>query len=93
MKGFSRMTLADSLAVLQSSLSQLKNERNIGPLQNDIYEAVEDLCHLGQRAVVRDTRVNYPVRAESDSMLFQKLRDFVSAGAERDRQKYLPLID
>jgi hypothetical protein len=87
------MTLADNLAVLVSSVSDLKAERNLGPLQNDVYEAIDDLCHLAQRAVAGDTQVNYPVRAESDMALFRKLRDTASSGAEKVRERYLPLLD
>src|SRR6185437_2314099 len=87
------MTLADNLAFLESSVSELKAERNAGPLQNDVYEAVDDLCHLGHRALARDTRVNYPIRAKSELMLFQKLRDCVSVGAEKDRERYQSLLD
>jgi hypothetical protein len=87
------MSLADSLAVLELSLSDLKAERDLGPLQNDVYEAIDDLCHLGQRAVAKDARVNYPVRAGSDLALFRKLRDIVSARTEKDRDRYLPLLD
>jgi hypothetical protein len=87
------MTLEDNLAALESSASNLKAERNIGPLQNDIYEAIDDLCHLGQRVIARDTRVNYPRRAQSDLAILQKLRDIVSASTEEDRKRYLPLLD
>lgn len=87
------MTLADNLAVLQSFLPGLESERNLGPHQNDVYEAIADLCNLSQRAVAGDTRINYSVRAQSDSTLFRKLRDIASAKAERDRERYLPLLD
>lgn len=87
------MTLADNLAFLESSVLDLKAERNIGPLQNDVYEAIDDLRHLGQRAAAKDTRVNYPLRAKTESVLFQELRGIVSARAEKDRLRYLPLLD
>lgn len=87
------MTLAHNLAVLQSSLSRLKAERVIGVLQNDIFEAIDDLCHLGELAVGSDTRINYPVRAHGDLTLFQKLRDCISAAPKNDSERYLPLLD
>ncbi len=86
-------TLAENLAFLESSVLDLKAERNVGPLQNDVYEAIDDLRHLGQRAAVRDTRVNYPLRAKTELVLFQKLRHIVSARAKNDRLRYLPLLD
>jgi hypothetical protein len=67
--------LEDNLAALESSVSQLKAERNIGPLQNDIYEAIDDLCRLGQRVIAKDMRVDYPRRAQGDLALLQKLRN------------------
>ncbi len=87
------MTLAENLAVIESAVSELKGQRNIGPLQNDVYEAIDDLCHLGRRAVVGDTRVNFPVRAGSDLDLCRKLHGIVSGKAEEDRERYLPLLD
>lgn len=87
------MTLADNLAVLEASVSELKADRNQGPLHNDIYEAIDDLCHLGRRAVASDTRVDYPARVESDFVLFRKLHDIVSARPAKDRERYLPLLN
>lgn len=87
------MTPADDLAILEASLSELKAERSLGPLQNDLYEAIDDLCHFGRRAAAGDTRINYPVRAGSDLALFQKLRDIVSARTGINRERYLPLLD
>jgi hypothetical protein len=87
------MTLEDNLAALESSVSNLTDERNIGPLQNDIYEAIDDLCHLGQRVVAKDMCVKDPRRAQSDLALLERLRDIVSAGAEEDRKRYLALLD
>lgn len=87
------MTLEDDLAAVESSVPNLKADRNIGPLQNDIYEAIDDLCHLGRRVIAKDTRVDYPRRAQSDLALLQKLRDIVSIRAEDDRKQYLPLLN
>jgi hypothetical protein len=87
------MTLADNLSVLQSSLSGLKAERDEGPLQNDVYEAVDDLCNFGQRAVANDARIDYSTRAKSDLALFQKLRSIVAERSDRDRERYQELLD
>jgi hypothetical protein len=86
------MNLADSLAVLQSCIPELMAERNQGPFQNDIYEAIDDLCHLGERAVANDTRINYRARAESDLGLFRKLHNICSDGSE-GRERYHALLD
>jgi len=88
-----QMTLADNLAVLQSSVPRLQAERNKGPLQNDAFEAVDDLCHLGHRAVASDTRINYPARAESDLALFRKLRSILCGKSDKDRDRYQALLD
>jgi hypothetical protein len=88
-----QMTLADNLAVLESSVPGLKAERNKGALQNDVYEAIEDLCHLGQRAVANDTCINYPARAKSDLALFRKLCSIVSDRSAEDRDRYQALLD
>ena len=87
------MNLAGSLAVLQSCIPELKAERSQGPLQNDVYEAVDDLCHLGERAVASDTRINYRARAESDLVLFRKLRNISSDRSEEGRERYQALLD
>jgi hypothetical protein len=87
------MTLKDNLTALESTAASLKANRDQGPFQNDIYEAVDDLCHLGQRAANHDTRVNYPARAESDLKLFTKLRYIVSTRTEDDQKLYLSVLD
>ena len=87
------MALVNNFAVLESSLSELKAERQDGPLQNDVYEAVDDLCHLCRRAVAGDTHVNYPARVTSDLALFQQLRDVVNSQPEQQRGRYLVLLD
>ena len=66
------MRLAGNLAFLGSAVLELKADRDSGPLRNNVYEEIEDMCILGRRAVARDTRVNYPARAESELMLLQK---------------------
>lgn len=87
------MNLSDNLTVLQSCILELKAERNQGPLQNDLYEAVDDLCHLGERAVTGDTRINYRARAESDLVLFRKLRTICSDRSEKSRERYEAVLD
>jgi hypothetical protein len=87
------MTLPDDLAILELSVPRLKAERNEGPLQNDVYEAVDDLCHFGRRAIANDTRINYSTRAESDLALFRKLRSIVADRGDKDRDRYQELLD
>jgi hypothetical protein len=60
------MVLKENLAALEAHISELKDRRTVGPLQNDIYEAVDDCCHLGRCAIENDTRVNFPARAQSE---------------------------
>jgi hypothetical protein len=87
------MTLDENLAVLQAEVSQLKADRNSGALQNDVYEAIDDLCHLSRAAVSGDTRVNYAARAKGDLALFERLRDIVSAKGGEHRERYLSLLN
>jgi len=87
------MTLAGNLAFLESAVLELKADRDSGPLQNDVYEEIEDVCILGRRAVARDTRVNYPARAESELMLLQKVRASVLTGDENNRERYVTLLN
>jgi hypothetical protein len=87
------VTLKENLALLESLLPQLKSERNDGPLENDLCEAIDDWCHLGRRAVENDTRVNYPARAGGERMLLKKLREFYSGKRAQDLAQHLPLLD
>jgi hypothetical protein len=87
------MTLVENLATLESRLTDLRDRRNDGPLENDIYEAVADCCHLGRRAIEGDTRVNYPARAQSEKMHFRKLRDFWVAKDREGLERYQPLLN
>ena len=50
------------LALLESSLPELQQQRSSAPFANDVYEAIDDWYHFGRRAVENDTRVNYPIR-------------------------------
>ena len=86
------MTLAENIAALESAASELSAARNEGPLQNDVYEAIDDLCHFGHHALDCDTRVNYPVRAQRELELIQKLRETVSTGTDEECERYLPLL-
>jgi hypothetical protein len=87
------MTLRTNLANLVSSLPELKAERDRGPVQNDMYEAIDDWCHLGQRAVAGDTRVNYPARARGELLLLEKLPQNRVGEGDEDREKYASLLN
>ena len=87
------MNLKENLDVLQTSLSGLKAEREKGPIQNDLYEAVDYWCVLGQRAVAGDTKVNYPARAEGELQLLGRLRGMLCARPESERAPHLYLLD
>jgi hypothetical protein len=87
------MTLAGNLAFLESAVLELKADRDSGPLQNDVYEEIEDVCILGRRAVARDTRINYPARAESELMLLQKVRASILTRNENNRERYVNLLN
>ena len=86
------MRLAGNLAFLESAILELKADSDSGPLRNNVYEEIEDMCILGRRAVARDTRVNYPARAESELMLLQNVRASVLVGNENDRERYVALL-
>jgi hypothetical protein len=77
------MTLEENLAILEARIPELKDRRNAGPLQNDIYETIDDCCHLGRRAIQNDTRVNYPARARSENIY---LRNVCNFGVAKDEQ-------
>ena len=87
------MTLEENLATLETRLPELKERRNAGPLQNDIYEAVDDCCHLGRRAIENDTRVNYPARAQSEDTNLKTLCAFWVAKDQQELERYQPLLD
>jgi len=86
------MTLEENLSVLEARLPELRDSRHTGPLQNDIYEAVEDCCHLGRHAIGNDTRVNYPARAQSEFMCLKKLLAFWAAKDQEELERYQPLL-
>jgi len=87
------MTLDENLEVLESRLPELKDRRNAGPLENDIYEAIADSCQLGRRAFENDTRVNFPARAHSENMQFSKLHEFWVAKNQQALERYRPLLN
>jgi hypothetical protein len=87
------MTLEENLAALEARLPELRDRRNAGPLQNDIYEAVDDCCHLGRRAIENDTRVNYPARAQSENAHLRTLREFWVARDQQELELYQRMLD
>jgi hypothetical protein len=87
------MTLEENLAALEYRIPELKDCRNAGPLQNDIYEAMDDCCHLGRRAIDNDTRVNYPIRAQSESARLRKVFTFWAAKDQQGLDRYRTLFD
>src|SRR5580698_3296341 len=87
------MTLEENLAALESRIPELKDRRNAGPLQNDIYEAIDDCCHLGRRAIENDTRVNYPIRAQSENACLRKFCTFWAAKDQQGLDRYRILLD
>jgi hypothetical protein len=87
------MTVSEKLTPLESALSELKAARNSGPIQNDLYEAIDYWCSLGRRAVAADTRVNYPARVAGELLLLEKLRGLVSTRPEIERARHSSLLD
>jgi hypothetical protein len=67
--------LRSALADLQSIRDDLEKKRYLGALENDVFEAVDDLCHLATRAVETDTKVNYPARAREEYSLWTALSE------------------
>lgn len=87
------MTLEENLAALEARLLELRNRWNAGPLENDVYEEIDDCCHLGQRAINMDTRVNYPARAQSEFMCLKKLLEFWITKDQEALERYRPLLN
>jgi hypothetical protein len=87
------MNLAENLGILESSLSDLKANRNESPVQNDLYEAVDYWCSLGRRATAKDTRVNYPARVAGELQLLETLRGMLHDRPEIERGRYQPLLE
>jgi hypothetical protein len=86
------MTLEENLAALESRIPELKDRRNAGPLENDIYEAIDDCCHLGRRAIENDTRVNYRARAQSENTHLRTIRAFWVAKDQQGLDQYQLLL-
>jgi len=87
------MTLKENLAVLEARLPELKERRDTGCFENDVYEAVDYWCDLGRRAVGNDTRLNYPARVRGETDLLTKLREILSHRGEQDAGQYQPLLN
>jgi hypothetical protein len=75
-----------NLAILESSLPKLQQQRNTGAFANDVYEAVDDWCHFARRAVENDTRVNYPFRARNEFGLLGELREILRGRSSEEQQ-------
>ena len=71
----------------------MKETRSAGPLQNYIYEAIDDCCHLGRRATENDTRVNYPILAQCENAQLKKICTFWAAKDQQGLGRYQLLLD
>jgi hypothetical protein len=68
-----------------------KLEANLSdPLINELYEKADYWRALGQRAIQKDTRVNYPIRAKSELQIYGELRKRLLA---RKGAEYSEILD
>lgn len=58
---------------LELFLPALREVRAADAFANDMFEAVDDLIHLGHLIVTGDTRTNYPFRVRQEKDLWTKL--------------------
>jgi hypothetical protein len=79
MGAVSRSDLQAVLDELRGELPALERDRSSSAYQNDMFEAVDDWCHLCQRAIDSDTKVDFPKRAGEEMPLLNTLNSTLSA--------------
>jgi hypothetical protein len=68
--------------------------KEIGPsFANDLFEAVDDWCHLARRAWQSDTRVPDPRRAAEELALWHKLQDLVRDQPAEEQARSQPILE
>jgi hypothetical protein len=78
---------------LESYLPELQHERSSSGFANDIFEAVDDLRHLGHLILNGDTRVNYPARVQQERELWKLLNDLLPKRSPEDQKRYAPMFE
>lgn len=81
------------VSTLESRLPDLQRQRSSNPFANDVFEAVDDLRHLGRHILEGNTRVNYAARVRQERELWKKLTDLLSNRSVENQQRYAATFD
>jgi len=80
--------LQQLITALESYLPELQRQRSSSDFANDLFEAVDDLCHLAHYILKRDTRIDYPVRVRQEQQLWKTLEGTLSKRPAKDQALY-----
>lgn len=86
-------SLKELVSLLESRLPELERHRSSNGFANDVFEAADDLCHLGQYVLDSDTRVDYPARVRQELELWNTLKDLLQKKSAEDQQRYRVIFE
>ncbi|HLJ29457.1 MAG TPA: hypothetical protein VKY85_22300 [Candidatus Angelobacter sp.] len=85
-------SLGKLVSQLEFYLSELESQRSLGTFANDVFEATDDLLHLGRYILAGNTRVNYPARIHQERELWRQLTDLLRKRSPEDQQRYAAIF-
>ncbi len=85
-------SLEELVSRLEQFLPALREGREADVFANDLFEAVDDLVHLGRFVIAGDTRVNYPARVRQEQNVWERL-DLLKRTRMADVRGYEPIFD
>ncbi|HEY1528418.1 MAG TPA: hypothetical protein VGH51_19505 [Candidatus Angelobacter sp.] len=85
-------SLQELVSGLESYLPELERQRSSSGFANDVFEAIDDLRHLGHYILEGNTRVDYPVRVGQERELWKTLADLLRKRPAEDQQRYAKIF-
>ena len=85
-------SLQESLRSVELFLPDLRKQREVSALDNDMFEALTYWSDLGKRAHSGDARVNYPERAREELALQAKLAETIRKLPIEAQARYLDAL-
>jgi hypothetical protein len=76
------------ISELELRLPELDRGRSSSAFANDVFEATDDLIHLGHYALDGNTKVDYPGRLRQERQLWKQLNDSLRNRPVEDHDQY-----
>jgi hypothetical protein len=85
-------SLQELVSAWESYLPELEHQRYLSGFANDLFEAADDLRHLGSYILEGNTRVDYPARVHQERQLWKTLADLLRNRPAEDQLRYAKMF-